>query len=102
MSPPPGNAPTQNEITGTRTKAETNRILTGMTKRKARAAGIEPTAQEMRRMLTALRADADLERAPAIKLDDWLTAYLMRAPWFRQRATRKWRVGEGGGWAVRS
>lgn len=102
MSPPPGLAPIQNGITGTRTKAETNRILTGMTKRKARAAGVEPTAQEMRHMLASLRAEADVERTPTIELDERLTRFLMRAPWFRQRATIKWRVGEGGGWGVRS
>ena len=97
MSAPPGDARTSaNGITGTRTKAETNRVLTGTFKRLARAAGFELEPWQVRSLIASTVAnheeptEADLMRM------------LMRAPWFPKPGRRHWRVGEGGGWAVTS
>lgn len=61
-----------------------------------RRAGIEPEVWQVESVAAALVAnheeptDAELMRA------------LMRAPWAPKPCRRHWRVGEGGGWAVRS
>lgn len=61
-----------------------------------RRAGIEPEVWQVESLAATLVAnheeptDAELMRA------------LMRAPWAPKPGLRHWRVGEGGGWAVRS
>ena len=67
------------------------RIVTMM-----RAADLEPEAWQVESLAASLIANGD---QPA---DVDLIRELMRAPWSRKPGRRHWRVGEGGGWAVRS
>lgn len=97
MTAPPGIARTSaSGITGTRTKAETNRVLTGTFKRLARAAGFELEAWQVRTLIASTVANHE---EPT---DEDLMRALMRAPWFPKPRRRHWRVGEGGGWGIRS
>lgn len=93
---PPIEGTTADGITGTRTKAETNRVLTGTIKRLSRAAGFELEPWQVRSALASLRAN---ESMPT---DEQVIRALMAAPWFPKPGRRHWRVGEGGGWAVRA
>ncbi len=92
---PPGDSDISNGITGTQTKAETNRVLTGTIKRLCRGAGLEPEPWQIRSLLASLRANRETPT------DEQMVLALMRAPWFPRPTRRHWRVGEGGGWAVR-
>lgn len=97
MNAPPGTARTSsNGITGTRTKAEIRRELADRFNAAARRVGVSLLGWQVRTLIATTIAnqeeptDADLMRA------------LMAAPWFPKPRRRHWRVGEGGGWAVRS
>ena len=83
-----------------RAEADRHRLTASPLRRRLasmlKAAGIEPEPWQVESLEASLIAngeqptDADLTRA------------LMRAPWFPKPGRRHWRVGEGGGWAVRS
>lgn len=61
-----------------------------------RAADLEPEAWQVESLVASLIANHE---EPT---DAELVAALMRAPWSRKPGRRHWRIGEGGGWAVRS
>ena len=61
-----------------------------------RAAGIEPEPWQVESLAASLVANGEQVT------DEDLTRALMRAPWFPKPSRRHWRVGEGGGLAVRS
>lgn len=96
MSAPPGHAPTPNGITGTRTKAEIRRELADRFNAAARRTGVTLVGWQVRTLIASTIADH------AEPTDEDLMLVLMRAPWFPKPSRRHWRVGEGGGWAVRS
>lgn len=85
---------TSNGITGTRTKAETKRALTGRILRAAACAEVTVSGAEMRLALADL-VDRD---EPT---DEQVIESLMRATLYRTRPKRQWRVGEAG-WRTRS
>lgn len=97
MTAPPGHARTSADgITGTRPKAAIRRELADRFNAAARRSGVTLMGWQVRTLIATTLAnheaptDADLMRA------------LMAAPWFPKPHRRHWRVGEGGGWAVRS
>lgn len=105
MSAPPGMTPaTPNRITGTGTNAETKRRGSGSTKkvvaskviRAMNAAGLPPCGWQVRSLTATLIANRE---APT---NEDVVRALMAAPWYPKPRRRQWRVGEGGGWAVRS
>lgn len=96
MKAPPGTAPTSNGITGTRTKAETKRELSARIIKTMKAANLAPQGWQVRSLVASVMANHD---EPT---DTQVIEALMRAPWFPKPSRRHWRVGEGGGLAVRS
>lgn len=97
MTAPPGRqAVEQNGITGTRTKAEFRRDLADRVNAAGRRAGIKLLGYQVRSLMATLTAN---DEDPT---DEQITLQLMRAPWFPKPRRRGWRLGEGGGWAVRS
>lgn len=95
MSPPqPSN--TSNGITGTRPKAEIRRELADRFNAAARRSEVTLLGWQVRSLINSTLA------AHEEPTDEELMTVLMRAPWFRKPSRRHWRVGEGGGWAVRS
>lgn len=97
MRQPPGReAAAQNGITGTRTKAETKRLLSGRVISAMKAADLQPQGWQVRSLVATLMANRE---EPT---DEQITLQLMRANWFSKPRRRQWRVGEGGGWAVSS
>lgn len=96
MSAPPGTTPTANGITGTRTKAETKRELSARIIKAMKAANLAPQGWQVRTLVASLMANHE------DPTDEEVVVALMRAHWFPKPSRRHWRVGEGGGWAVRS
>lgn len=96
MTAPPGAETPRNRITGTGPKAETKRETSARIIKAMRAAGMEPQGWQVRSLVSTLLANRE---APS---DAEVIEALMRAPWYRKPGRRHWRVGEGGGWAVRS
>ena len=91
MTAPPGIArPTQNGITGTRTKAETKRQTAGRVINAMRAAGMTPQGWQVRTVTASLISNGD---EPS---DEALIRALMSAPWFPRPRIRKWQIGETG------
>lgn len=95
MTSPPGASPTVNGITGTRLNAETKRALSARIIRAMKAADLEPVGWQVRSLMSTLVANRD---EPT---DEQVMHALMRAPWYPKPRRRHWRVGEGGGLAVR-
>lgn len=96
MRPPPGPAPVQTAITGTRnTKAETNRALVGRIKRAGTAAGVELEPWQIRSLKATLIAQ---RQEPT---DEQVLRALMAAPWFPKPRVRRHGIG-GPGWRVTS
>lgn len=89
-------AATSNGITGTRTKAEIRRELADRFNAAERRAGVTLLGWQVRSLIRTTIANND---EPT---DEDLMRALMRAPWSRKPGRRHWRVGEGGGWAVKS
>lgn len=107
MTAPPGGSPaTDRNLTDLRPKrdrrAESARHRMNRTPLHSRiasmmrAGGMEPEAWQVESVAASLVANRE---EPT---DEQLTVSLMAAPWFPKPTVRKWRVGEGGGWAVRS
>lgn len=97
MTAPPGIARTSaNGITGTRPKAEIRRELADRFNAAARRGGVGLAGWQVRTLIATTLANHD---EPT---DEDLMHALMAAPWFPKPRRRHWRVGEGGGWAVRS
>lgn len=97
MRRPPDKASNlSNGITGTRTKAEIRRELADRFNAAARRSGVTLMGWQVRTLIASALANDD---EPT---DEQLMRTLMAAPWFPKPTVRKWRVGEGGGWAVRS
>lgn len=94
MSPPEGTTP--NGITGTRPKAEIRRELADRFNAAARRSDVTLLGWQVRSLIATTLAACE---EPT---DEDLILALMRAPWFKKPSRRHWRVGEGGGWAVRS
>ncbi len=103
MRPPPGQAPTQNAITGTRPNAETQRPTRGhaATKRAVaskviramRSAGMPPLGWQVRSLTATLLANHE---EPT---DEQIVLALMAAPWAPKPRVRRHDVG-GPGWRV--
>ena len=94
MSPPLG--ATADGITGTRPKAEIRRELADRFNAAARRSGVTLVGWQVRTLIATALANHE---APT---DEDLVRALMAAPWFPRTRRRHWRVGEGGGWAVKS
>lgn len=95
MRPPPGHAPTQNGITGTRPKAEIRRELADRFNAAARRAGITLLGWQVRSLIATTLVNHD---EPT---DEQLICALMAAPWFPKPRVRRHGVGDPG-WRTRS
>lgn len=97
MTEPPGEHITGARVTDLATKSGQERYL-------VRELGVTyPQAKALIRAFEADRADVarignDTGRSDA----DFLSWLMRQSPSQRSRPTRKWRVGEGGGWRVAS
>lgn len=109
MTAPPGLAPAP-EPRVEQISAERVTDLSTRTKQmRFLVAELGITRQQAHRLIKAYEADlrdeANTERIgndtgrSDVDFLDWL---MRQSPGQRSRPTRKWRVGEGGGWAVRS
>lgn len=90
MTAPPGHAPTQNGITGTRPKAEIRRELADRINAAGRRAGVKLLGYQVRSLMATLTAN---DEAPT---DEQIVRSLMSAPWFPKPRVRRFRVGETG------
>lgn len=108
MRPPPGLAPTTHgNLTDLRPRkrdrraeADRHRMTRTPLHRRVvammRRAGFEPEAWQVESLAATFIANRE---EPT---DEQLIRELMKAAWFPKPRRRQWRLGEGGGWAVRS